>query len=862
MTGKGFGAHIKHLILRMCVLWFFLSPICAQDLVQPSVPPGVYNAPQILSFSLGKDVRLQVVTGDTSLSYSGQSILLDADEGTVNRYNMTLRVFGIEPDSPLLEETVLKWTVDRKPPLAPSYFPTEAQNGYNVRLSIDEEGLIYWRMYHPFYRSSASGETVSGNDIFVPRGAVVCAWGRDTAGNAGRVSSWEAFGHQQAASVVPVRVINPVPGEWANRQTLVIEHNPLWTVTYSLDGSDPAISGIVYDGPILLDLQGLVALRLHAAQGNRTWSERIVFTVSEAPPPIALAPDASSGIIEVGEFLELQIPPSLSFGIDDPSPYIPGGRSVLFTAMRGLGRLYPLAVSDRTNRWRWVLSSGNEAVPDDKPATTTRGLSVHDWYFFSFDDPDTVIFRIDNGQWQRYSTPVFIDRASDSSLQWYSPSRDKGAVHTVPFPAKPSLRGIPSQSSSFDPVFISVDDKRWKVYYRLSGKDDADSVLLGDGLLVETPAFSSTVFDLDFDVYHDSLYHGSLRTRFELDRKPPRIPFVGVPPSFTFSRTPVILEPAGEDEVVIAIDPPLFSRDGNAYILHGQSDRAVDYTVSVFSRDAAGNVSPKRVQKIRVDIHALFVGQGKTSGVAGDGTPDNPYTSLDEAFDQIRDRSSWRIYLVSDTRLSRAHTVQSDVRLIGGDHTVLASADAFLFVSGGKLSLENCTLSRTAVVETERPFIDAVRSSVAIHNSSVLDTGCSRSVLIRASDSGLIVGNSRLSVSALAHAIGIDARSSSVTITASTLTVTSRTLAVISLNSVRFHMTDSTVQVSPRIAGRAIEAWNSELSLSKSQLIRKPESASRRIQDAAIWYDASSTIERLEQIAFSGFAHEQGTVKQ
>ena len=55
-----------------------------------------------------------------------------------------------------------------------------------------------------------------------------------------------------------INVLNPMPGNWANKQVLLIDTNNSEAAEYfySVDGSSPKEFGFAYDGPVLLDKIG------------------------------------------------------------------------------------------------------------------------------------------------------------------------------------------------------------------------------------------------------------------------------------------------------------------------------------------------------------------------------------------------------------------------------------------------------------------------------------------------------------------------------------------------------------------------------------------------------------------------------
>ena len=77
-------------------------------------------------------------------------------------------------------------------------------------------------------------------------------------------------------------IISPSSGVWANKQPLVISENKNVEIYYSITGTDPAVTGFVYDGPVLIDQTGPVDLRIVAIDEKSNKQEfRISYSVKE-----------------------------------------------------------------------------------------------------------------------------------------------------------------------------------------------------------------------------------------------------------------------------------------------------------------------------------------------------------------------------------------------------------------------------------------------------------------------------------------------------------------------------------------------------------------------------------------------------
>ena len=80
------------------------------------------------------------------------------------------------------------------------------------------------------------------------------------------------------AAFAQLKVISPIEGTFANRQMLVLETDGSGDCYYSLNGADPEAFGFAYDGPVLIDLDGPVEIRI-AKTGKRKEEITVKYTV-------------------------------------------------------------------------------------------------------------------------------------------------------------------------------------------------------------------------------------------------------------------------------------------------------------------------------------------------------------------------------------------------------------------------------------------------------------------------------------------------------------------------------------------------------------------------------------------------------
>ena len=308
-----------------------------------SVPPGTSCEPLMVRFDIPRGTRLFLsVNGDLATEYY-EPLFLTTIENSEKKYFVNAVLYPLDPNGKILEEKLFYWNIDRKPPATPLFFITETEGGAFISIAIDEPGTIEYKMFHSVSGASGSGKVLSHEQFFIPSESFLVAWGIDSAGNIGHVSSpsYSDFIFNKN----PCTVVNPVPGTWLNKQALLIEAPSNVSVYYSVNESDSSLNLIEYTGPIIIENEGLVSLHIVAidAEGKK-FSSQVVYAVEQKGYPEFNSVDTSSAFLNVGDFGEIWIPSGYSYEIDGVSPYFPGETSLVFSAIRNVERYYPLTL--------------------------------------------------------------------------------------------------------------------------------------------------------------------------------------------------------------------------------------------------------------------------------------------------------------------------------------------------------------------------------------------------------------------------------------------------------------------------------------------------------------------------------------
>ena len=144
-----------------------------------------------------------------------------------------------------------------------------------------------------------------------------------------------------------INIVSPIKGTWSNKQMLVIDTTSDGDYFYSVDGSDPASFGFAYDGPVLLDVEGDVTLKI-ARVISRTKKEYVEVKYKVNCDDSAAASYGSfistfydTGVINYTAGTELAIPDSLYFSFGLPPDAFVKGQTVSISDKTILNRNIP-----------------------------------------------------------------------------------------------------------------------------------------------------------------------------------------------------------------------------------------------------------------------------------------------------------------------------------------------------------------------------------------------------------------------------------------------------------------------------------------------------------------------------------------
>ncbi len=756
----------------------------------------------------------------------------------------------------------------------PFWTSSPVEGGTEYRFAGGSDSVEF-KMFDPVSDSFAFGTVDTDGTLFVPEGGQAVVYTVDAGGKRGPAVSLFPVGEEELEP--QFTVLNPVPGNWNNAQSLVVESSPSTEIYYSLTSSDPLESGFAYDGPVLIENTGRVELNIAAVSASgKEVRKKIEYTVA----PVATVTDACVVPDADGSF---PVPETALYSTGGNTvPYIPG-RPLKFAGITEEPLYVPVTVRQNGFLFRYVLFLGRERPPDGNTFSPPDGIKIHDWNFVDFTFDGEVFYSFDNSSWQRYSGPFFVDRSEDQTVYWYT-GTENAQINKHELPAKPSIDGLPPGGLTNKPADISLDRDGYAVQY-VTGSVSSYPEENGYVFLSDEPVRFDTIYgneqtyDLTAVVYHNGIRQGTVSTVFTIDKAPPMAPVFISSAQAPYSREPVSVTVQGEGDVFVSLEtsgiefgftddtddtvsPAAVSgfekNGGETVVLPGNDGPAVMYTLAAYASDSAGNTSVPAKYTVTVDRNNFYVAFSAEKG--GDGSPGNPFASVSDAFALAGKRGFTRIHLGGTVFAEAPLEVTSRVELTGSKNSRIdMGTDAFFDIAGGSLEVSDCFIDQSFAVP-ESPGPDDLLARVLFRCSGgvlkmedcvIVSSGSLSGIICSASGSQVSVSDTDITVQAEKYASVISASDSLIQLDNVRGTVIAQTVSVFSVSAGRFSLLDSlcTMTAERALAG---EFFGADISLAGNSFVLSVSGKKR--ESDPFRFDGNAVLKKTEGNSFSGFS--------
>ena len=373
-------------------------------------------------------------------------------------------------------------------------------------------------------------------------------------------------------------------------------------------------------------------------------------------------------------------------------------------------------------------------------------------------------------------------------------------------------------------------------------------------------------FDVKIRAFYEDLFHGEFKTSFTIDKLPPEKPEVSFSPPVSPANSDVKIKiksvPA---ETVVEIEPPIFtSSSKDEIILTGSVGEKTVYSVNIYNKDEAGNKSANITREFIIDKNAVYV-DNNYKIKNPDGNPSKPFSSIYEAVDYINKVSlskknkvsaeKWKIYVRGDCILNEAVLITRNIKITSASQktSIHFSKNSGFVVIGANFEIENCNLFRRERTDEPRevPIIYADKASIKLNNVSL--QAFEGGPVLNSVYSHLDISDTKIISEQTKHCLMFNLNNSSAVFQNLDFTGKGFSVAAISASNSTIELDNLNASLSPNFTARFLEAWNSEISLGRLNLIRLPEEAANK--DTAVWYNKNSKMDIKFKPIVRGFSN-------
>jgi len=533
-------------------------------------------------------------------------------------------------------------------------------------------------------------------------------------------------------------IISPVNGNFANRQSLVINLLENEEAYYSYTNSNPLNSGFAYDGPVLIDAGGDVNLFVTVVKNSgkgESENFKIKYTVAEELNPYATGSAEklfidrvlTENILSCSGNEVISIPDSLLFSIGDGEKPFLKGTTLSVSSENRLFRYIPCTVTNGEASWRFIIFLNGQAA----------GSFSQIFLPFEFSDWETLVFTgknliwsLDKGLWSASKNEIKIDRSKTHVLYWQDVAyKDGNPIQSFVLAPKPKITTKKNSSG----ISFSIDgDSRYRM--KVSSSGAAGEAKIDSGLYAE---LTFDTFSGDFiegqailSLYLDGVFQGNILKNYVIDKQPPLKPKFIASEVGEYARKDVKLKIESEKDakIYVSLYGP-FEAKSTSYLdnksefdyikpdkkdfvqyknqefnLRAGTEKTVSYKAFSYAEDSFGNVSEISTYKVTIDEYNYFL-DGEASSFVSDGSRLHPYTSFEQALKAINSSKFVHIFVSGTVRLSDgANIISSNCSFTGiNDARLVLPSNSYIFIKDSSIELQNCIIQKeiSSTKETE-----------------------------------------------------------------------------------------------------------------------------------------------------------------
>lgn len=637
-----------------------------------------------------------------------------------------------------------------------------------------------------------------------------------------------------------INVKSPISGQWANKQMLIIDTSSGGDYFYSVDGSDPENFGFAYDGPVLLDVDGNVTLKIaKIISTNKKETLEISYSVIQDDGKLKsysqfISSFFDTSILNYTSGTDFSIPSELKFSFEFfPKNFI-NGKTISISEKSVLTRTFPCTILDSSTneKWRFFVKT----YPSVSGTFSRRDLPIKivDWETIEFLD-ENLIYKIDGEFWSLPKNPVKLDRNQSHMISWQSINYEFGnPIESFVLPPKPQIKITQSEDG--------------EIICTLDGDESYKMSLLGENFLYQE-LFSEICADVFFGenvsgtmqigIFCSGLFQGEIDVPYSINKSPSSAPKIISDTKNFYTRKDVNLKIQNDDsnaELYYAISEPFAISDFSSRLnpnslelqnvladdfvkaesssvsisLKALKESSVFYKVRAFSKKDS-NQSPISEYSVIIDQNYYY--DSSSSSSLQEGTLEQPFTDFNSLLQALNSTRNSKIFVLGDLVIpSRKYEISSNCIIIGEDDSnIIFDKNAQLIIKDSSLDLRKISIKNTKDDElsTMLPLIKGQRSVLSFTDCLIYAEFEKTGSVIDSSNCVVYIENSICAILANSYSCFMTGVNSKIFIEKSNITANSETSVLISFSQSQISCKENTLSVNCK-KGRIAEFFESE----------------------------------------------------
>lgn len=690
------------------------------------------------------------------------------------------------------------------------------------------------------------------------------------------------------AGFAQIKVLSPIEGTFANRQMLVIDTaaydgTDSGDYYYSLNGSDPEAFGFAYDGPVLIDLDGPVELRI-AKAGKEKQEITVKYTViqdnafSASYGPF-ISSFFDSGILNYTSGSIISIPPELKYSFGLPPDSFLTGRELSFSQDSILSRYIPCTVLDDASgkKWRFIVRT----IPQSAGVYSRRDVPfvITDWNLITFTNQN-YIYKIDSEYWSLPKESISLDRSVSHMIRWQNLEYVEGnPVEYFVLPPMPDLNQTTDEEGGIH-FSINGDPSYSMSVLSASGSDYQE---LFTQLGADTFYGDSVSGVLDLGLFAGAVYQGQFQVPYVINKRPPSTPMITSTSTSFYSREPVLITITGEEmsDLYYAVSEPYtinllteaYTEDSDLFasipagefkkadssVIHlslaPEGSGAVFFKVSCYSVNGS-NSGLLAQYSVIIDQYNYYYNAFADSSYS-DGTSIRPYADFQKCLEAVNKGRYACLRIKGPVKVPAGeHYILSNCEFVNeGDASFEFEPGAILHVKDSTVSFENFTIATEQKNETASygsagqgiiPFFKLDDSVLKFNGCQISTLFENDGLFIEAARSTVSINQTIASISAHSYASFVSGVKTNVDIQNSSINISSDTCVTVSLNGGDINLVNNSFKISGQ-KGRI-----AELFAVNGSLVSNSFKASLKSKNNAqpVYADKNSKVEQESNIIY------------